>query len=133
MTTSQSQPMSAHLTHILGRTPQPLQFMRLTRMNVSRIWDRWFGRIYDQSGQKENLPSPCVPCHVSRFCCDSTYEKPLLPLQKEAGLMEGTHPGEHISLLQSHPAPGSGASRRPYRLTLRNFLELCLFENFTGR
>ena len=38
--------------------------------------------------------------------------KPLLSPWKEAGLLEGTRPGEHVSLLQSQPASGSRAIQK---------------------
>lgn len=89
MTTSQGQPMSPHQSSVLERTPQLLQFMRLTRMDISRIAARWFGRINHHSGQKETLPNPCVPCHTSHFRCDSTCGKtPSAPVEGSRAIGE---------------------------------------------
>lgn len=61
---------------MLGRTPQPLQFMRFTQVDISRVGVICFGRTY-QSRQKENLPSLGVSCHMSHFCCNSAMENPM--------------------------------------------------------
>lgn len=115
-----------------GRPPQPLQSMRFRRMDVSRVWIRWFGSIHHQSGQKENLLSVGVPCHMSHFCCDSSRGTPLLPAWREAGLMQGTL--QPVPLCQPILHLAQEPSNRPYLPTFRHFPEICVFKNpvFTG-
>lgn len=66
------------------------------------------------TSQDRRKPSPTLVFPATRHTSAviQLVEKPLLPPWKEAGLLERICPGEHVSLLQSQPASGSGAIKK---------------------
>ena len=134
MTTFQGQLMSPHRRSVLGRTPQLLQFMRLTQMDISRVAARWLGGSATHQGRRKTSTALVFPatCHTSAVI--RLVKNPFSHRGRKQAYLEGTYPGQHVSLLQSQPASGSGAIQKTPSSYPQEFPRIRLpLKKFTGQ